>query len=199
MKLGSLEDDQNLFRVVTLGESSVGKTSIINFLSKKVFHGDEQPTVGATFFLYDELINGIKIEMQIWDTAGQEKYRSLSPIYCRDATAALICFDITNHNSFEKIDEWVQLLSSSSGCNTIIVLVATKMDLIDQAQISDEEMLAYSSSNNHLLFKTSAKTGEGVDELFSSIAKEIIKRGFVKEPSVESRQIKSQDEPKGCC
>ena len=172
-------DFQHLLRIVTLGESSVGKTSIINRLMNKSFDNLYQPTVGATFVLHEEYVDDNKVEMQIWDTAGQEQYKSLSPIYCRNAAAAIIIFDITNHESFLKLDEWLQLIKNASNTEPILFIAANKSDLIDSRKVSEIEMNEYSTKRNIPIFYTSAKNGDGIDELFQKIAKEIVDKGFV--------------------
>lgn len=118
-----LQNRDSLHRVVTIGETSVGKTSIITQLVKKSFNPNEKSTVGAMFVVYnqkldtstlkDELNNvnnnggEVVVEMQIWDTAGQERFRSLGPIYYRGAEAAVVVFDFTSLNSFERLQSWI--------------------------------------------------------------------------------------------
>ena len=98
-----------LFRIVTVGETSVGKTSILNRFISEEFDFNERPTIGGTFLIFSQEIENKKIDLQIWDTAGQEKYRSLGPIYCRDASVGLIVFDITSTISFYKLKDWIKI------------------------------------------------------------------------------------------
>lgn len=175
----NFENSSHIFRVVTLGDSSVGKTSIINRLVNKEFNTVEQSTIGATFLLHEEEIDDYKIEMQIWDTAGQEKYRSLSPIYCHGAAAALVTFDITKRESFETLETWSNLVTEVSKADTIIFIVANKIDLMDQAEVNEEEMNEWARSRGYKLAKTSAKTGQGIPELFRQVAEEIVNHGYI--------------------
>jgi small GTP-binding protein len=168
-------DATQLFRVVTLGESSVGKSSLINRLVNKEFNPGEQATIGATFLLHSEEIDGARIEMQIWDTAGQEKYKSLSPIYCRGAAAAVVAFDVTNHESFEKLEQWTNLVSEVSGTDTAIFIAANKCDLLSRIEVSEEQINRWAASRNFRVVRTSAKTGEGVAELFRAVAEAIFR------------------------
>jgi small GTP-binding protein len=192
-------DNTQLFRVVTLGESSVGKSSIINRLVNKEFNSVEPSTIGATFLLHSEEVENIRIEMQIWDTAGQEKYKSLSPIYCRGAAAAIVVFDITNHDSFHKLEQWTNLVTEVSGTDTAVFIVANKCDLIARVEIGDDVMNNWASSHGFKLMKTSAKTGEGVADLFQQVAEAIYRNGCTSRPSQDKGRLTPADGEGGCC
>lgn len=187
---------KNLFRVVTLGESSVGKTSIINQLVHREINPVEQPTIGASFLVFEEEVEGNRIGMQIWDTAGQEKYKSLSPIYCRGAAAAIIVYDITCHRSFEKLEQWAYLVSDVSGADTVIFIVANKCDLAAMAEVSDDEVNAWAEARGFAVVKTSARTGQGVAELFHAMAIELNKREYL---SRGSNRILTDAKKTSCC
>lgn len=193
------DNSAHLFRVVTLGESSVGKTSIINRLVNKEFNAIEQPTIGSTFLLHEEEVEDFRIEMQIWDTAGQEKYKSLSPIYCRGAAAAVVTFDLTNHDTFEKLEQWTNLVSEVSGTDTVIFIAANKCDLTMKAQVTDEEMKTWTEARGYQLVKTSAKTGDGVFELFRAVAEALYRKGSYSRFSQRSTPAPARNQQKSCC
>lgn len=186
----------NLFRVVVLGESSVGKTSIINQLVHNEINPMEQSTIGASFIIFEEVIDGNRIGMQIWDTAGQEKYRSLSPIYCRGAAAAIITYDITSIASFSKLEQWANLVGDVSGTDTVIFVAGNKCDLTASAEVSDEEVNAWAEARGFPVVKTSAKTGQGVSELFHAIAIELNKKGCF---SHKTHKILRDSKSSSCC
>jgi small GTP-binding protein len=194
------DEHSQLYRVVTLGESSVGKSSIINRLGHNAFNPIEQPTIGATFLLHSEESDRGKIEMQIWDTAGQEKYRSLSPIYCRGAAAAIIVFDVTNRDSFAKLDQWTTLVTETSGVDTAIVSAANKCDLAEKAKVSDDEMNGWAQAAAFKLIRTSAKTGDGIEDLVHEVAIGIASgRAFVGGSSGVGGLKKNSEAREGCC
>jgi small GTP-binding protein len=198
----NFSDNTQLFRVVTLGESSVGKSSLINRLVNKEFNPGEQATIGATFLLHSEEVENSRIEMQIWDTAGQEKYKSLSPIYCRGAAAAVVTFDVTNHDSFEKLEQWTNLVTEVSGTDTAVFIAANKCDLASRIEVSDEQMNRWAAARNFRLVKTSAKTGDGVAELFQQVAEAIYRGAILPGPSSVRSKLGAgvaSDGGGGCC
>ena len=162
-------------RIVIIGDTSVGKTSILNQLIDQTFQEYEQTTVGANYQLYVEEIDGKKVEIQIWDTAGQEKFKSLGPIYYRNARGAAVVFDVTNRNTFDHLSEWINAFTEVAGTDTSIFIVANQIDKIDKRQVDSDEIKSWADSNAYRVFETSAKTGEGVAELFHEIAVEILK------------------------
>jgi Ras-related protein Rab-5C len=165
-----------LFRVVTLGEASVGKTSIVTWLVKQTFNPDEPSTIGASFVVHTETVNTSRIEMQIWDTAGQEKYKSLCPIYCRGAAAAIVVFDLTSQPSFEKVATWTALASRVAGTDTVIYIAANKLDKTADREVSDDTLASWSQQVPFPVFRTSAKTGEGITELFRALGRALYEK-----------------------
>ena len=157
-------------RVVVIGDASVGKTSLLNQLIDHTFKEYEQSTVGANYQLFVQEINGVKVEIQIWDTAGQERFRSLGPIYFRNSLGAVAVFDQTNRQSFENLQDWIDSFTAVAGTETVICVAANKCDLADEQQVSDNEVEDWAKKNGYLFGRTSAKTGQGVTELFMNLA-----------------------------
>ena len=200
-------DSQNLlFRVVTIGETAVGKTSIINRLINNQFSNHENPTIGGNFLMRYENINDIQVELQIWDTAGQEKYRSLSPIYCRDASAGILVFDITNKETFQKLDNWHQIFTDVAGQDAILYVVANKCDLVGEEQVQREDAEKWAKEKESPIYFTSAKNGDNIKQLFHDIAEHLVatKMKDMTDPSA-SVQTNSQSrkfetgKSGGCC
>ena len=189
-----------LYRVVTIGDSSVGKTSIINRLIHQNFNPLEQTTVGAMFVVYSEDVDNNKIEMQIWDTAGQEKFRALGPIYYRNSAVGIVVFDFTSKQSFSHIDMWIENFSKYAGGEALIVAAANKSDLIEDREISDEIIKEWSESRSIKCFSISAKTGSGIKEMFHYIAEELSKNSSIRVPIVTPSPINqpSEDKSNGC-
>ena len=119
------------------------------------------------------------VRFQIWDTAGQEKYRGLTPMYYRDSAAAICVFDITNADSFRSMDSWVEELHNNTA-DCLIAVVGNKNDLSDKEQVPYQEAKEFTTKNKTLLHMTSAKERQGIDELFVDIAKTLIERRLSK-------------------
>ena len=106
-----INDHSSLYRVIMIGDTLVGKTSIVNKLIYDTFNEKELPTIGSMFALYSKPSNSPKYEMQIWDTAGQEKFRSLTPIYFQNADAGVFVFDVSQRKTFQNIESWISLFT----------------------------------------------------------------------------------------
>ena len=161
-------------RVVLIGDSAVGKTSILNQLFDHNANA-AVPTVGANYQIYVEEIDGVKVEIQIWDTAGQETYRSLAPIYFRNARAAIAVYDVTSPGTLEALSDWVKLFRDVAGEDQLIFVVGNKIDLVDDRKVSRESARQRAESLGvRETREVSAKTGEGVEDLFTDLARKLI-------------------------
>jgi small GTP-binding protein len=160
------EDGSLVFRVVLIGESSVGKTCLINRFRHNTFNSNEQNTIGASYETYSERRDNLRIELQIWDTAGQEKFKSLAPVYYRDAAAAIAVFDLTNHASFEGMSNWISNFREVAGQEAVVVVVGNKADLVDNQRVSETEARQWVEDQGLDFRQASAKTGTGVQEVF---------------------------------
>ena len=157
-------------KVVLLGSTKVGKTSLINRLTGGVFLEEPTATVGASFQTYVVTDSGRCVAMQIWDTAGQERYRALTPMYYRSANAAILCFDITNSESFDAINSWIDELKEKGPSEMVIALVGTKLDLYEDRKVSTQDAKALAERSDISFYaECSAKTGQGVSEIFLKI------------------------------
>lgn len=185
-------------RVVLIGDSSVGKTCILNRLIDQTFQEHEPNTIGANYQLYVEDIDGTKIEIQIWDTAGQEKFRSLGPIYFRNSVGAIIVFDLTNRKTFENLEEWVTAFTEVANTHTIITIVGNKSDLVKERQVPYGEALEWAGEQDYKYFETSAKTGEGVEVLFKNLANELLNNRTAKCKKKQTPRYQHKEES-SCC
>jgi small GTP-binding protein len=193
-----LEVETKLFRVITIGDTSVGKTSIISQLVRGEFEAEKQSTVGAMFVAHVETIGARRIEMQVWDTAGQERFRSLGPIYYRNAAAAIVVFDLTSAESFQRLDVWVHAFRGIAGERAFVCVVGNKADLTDAVAVADDEARAWADAHHFPYVRTSAKTGAGVREVFRAVAEELLRRETqVLQP--ESPVESAAGEAQKCC
>ena len=164
------------FKVVLLGDTNVGKTSILQRYAKDTFRVDLDTTVGPQFMSKLVSIDGTDstLKLQIWDTAGQEKYRSVAPIYYRDASAAICVFDVTNKLSLEAAEKFVADLRQYAPSHLILALAGNKCDMYDKEEVTIEEGQDFRRQHSIEIFQqTSAKENTGIDELFQKIAKRI--------------------------
>ncbi|KAJ1644249.1 GTPase Ryh1 [Coemansia asiatica] len=158
------------YKLVFLGEQSVGKTSIITRFMYDTFDTTYQATIGIDFLSKTMYLEDRTVRLQLWDTAGQERFRSLIPSYIRDSSVALVIYDITNRESFSQTSKWIDDVRAERGNDVIIVLVGNKTDLNDSRQVSTEEGEKKARDLNVMFMETSAKAGHNVKALFKKIA-----------------------------
>ena len=167
------DKDIESLKLVLIGESGVGKTSIISQFIDQVFQNDIQSTIGGTFSTKEiKCGNGKILKLEIWDTAGQERYRSVATMFYKDANAALLVYDITNKDSFEELQKyWLGQVKDSSPKDIILAIVANKSDLFEREQVDEAKAREFAKNNNALFAVTSAKNTSGIESLFLEIAK----------------------------
>lgn len=159
---------------------------MLQFTDKK-FKNDNDPTIGVEFGSKTLDIAGKVIKLQIWDTAGQESFRSITRSYFRGAIGAILTFDITNRESFQQLGSFISETSSCASQNLVLVLVGNKSDLDSKRQVSREEAEGFAASHGLTYIETSAKTNENVDHCFTSLAEQVMGR-------IQSGQINPTDE-----
>ena len=186
------------FRVVTIGEASVGKTSITNRLIEEKFNLYEPSTIGANYQPFITAVDGKKVEIQIWDTAGQEKFKSLTPIYYRNAAAGVAVFSLTKQSSFEQLNDLIKSFYETAGHNALLYIAANKSDMIEEISVDFEEAKRWAELNRYKIYKTSAQNGEGIKELFSDLANELYFQKLNKETTQRPNIHKKNNQP-GCC
>ncbi|XP_069841306.1 ras-related protein Rab-17 isoform X1 [Dendropsophus ebraccatus] len=168
----SLTDD--VFKLVLLGSSEVGKSSLVIRYVRDVFR-ETLSTTGCAFFSHRAYVQGRSINLEIWDTAGQERFQSLCHIYYRGANAALLVYDITSKETLSRAQFWLQELQKYAlNGDMVIALVGNKSDLQDYRTVPSEDAQAFAKMNQLLFMETSAKTGNGVKEIFDKVASELL-------------------------
>ena len=160
-------------KIVLLGDVSVGKTSIASRYCKNSFNDHHINTIGGAYQQQKVVLgNGSMVKLHIWDTSGQERFRAMTNLYYRDAQVAILTYDITNESSFSSIDFWInELKYKVENENMILCLVGNKCDVTsNERKIPTSKGKNYAQENNMIFYETSAKTGEGVKDLFVNIA-----------------------------
>ncbi|EJS42926.1 ypt52p [Saccharomyces arboricola H-6] len=232
------------FKLVLLGDSSVGKSSIVHRFVKDTFDELRESTIGAAFLSQSITIHpndgneanpkDVVIKFEIWDTAGQERYKSLAPMYYRNANAALVVYDITQEDSLQKARNWVDELKNKVGDDDLVIyLLGNKVDICQETPvvetspesneagndeqkvraISTEEAGQYAQDQGLLFREVSAKTGEGIKEIFQDIGEKLYDLKKDEFLSKQNRQINganngqvdihlqrpSTNDPTSCC
>jgi small GTP-binding protein len=159
-------------KIVLLGDESVGKTSLLNKWLHSNFDSNASPTIGGAAQTRREQIQGETYAFQIWDTAGAEKFRALTPLYARDSKGAAVVFDMTRRRTFETLSSWVSFLRQQG--DIPFVIFGNKEDLADKQEVTNEEATNFAFSVESQFFSTSAKTGQNVPLAFRQVQLEAV-------------------------
>ena len=157
-----------------LGESNVGKTSLVNRFLYDAFDSNYSATIGIDFFSNTMYLDDVTIRLQIWDTAGQERFCSLVPSYIRDSAVAVIVYDVKNLESFHQTSKWIDCVRTERGTEVMIMIVGNKTDERDKRQVSTEEGERKAKELGVMFIETSAQTGYNVKQLFRRLASALL-------------------------
>ena len=149
-------------KVIVVGDSGVGKTCLLVRYIRNLFDEESQPTLGVEFMTKIVTTEKHKIQLQLWDTAGQELFRSVTRGYYRGSAGAFLVFDITNRDTFDNIGRWLQDIKDVARSDVVTLLIGNKSDKADQRQVSTEEAQDFAKKNSMQYFETSAKTGSNL-------------------------------------
>jgi len=168
VKANKTAPTKNNFKIVFLGRSGVGKTSVTLRFCRDTFQDGTEATIGASFVTKIMPIKDRQVKFEIWDTAGQERYRALTPMYYRNADAAVLVYDITEPESFSALQSWYQELHKNVP-NCIIMLAGNKLDLFNDRKVTKESAQQFATDKECTLIEVSSKTGDYVDDLFNRL------------------------------
>ena len=201
--------DEDVLKIVILGEGRVGKTSILSKYFAKKFDQSQKSTINPSFYEKKVKYNGKDVKFAFWDTAGQEQFDAISTIYYQDAKGALLVYDVTIFETFNKVKKWVNTLQEAVGKDTVFVIAGNKFDLLGKNQMDEQtsEIDPYCAQQHCKHFYTSAKTAFNLDVAFESLINSVLnkvkpgsgggsnKRGRKLVVAKESKEEKK----KGCC
>ena len=193
-------------KVVVLGDSGVGKTTIIHHYINNEFRADFKATIGADFTSKIITENRTSVDLQIWDTAGEERFHSVGAAFYRGADACILVYDITQQESFTKLQNWRDDLYVKSGISPdedfIFIAFGNKADLAEQRQVAEETAKSWGELNHISVFEVSAKSGQNIENGFQELVRLFMKSCSAKrESSSETITIKIQnrDANNKCC
>ena len=168
------DDNYRLYKILLLGDSSVGKSCLLLRYCEDSFQESHLTTIGLDFRLKKiTLDDNRKIKVQIWDTAGEDRFRAITKNYYRGANGILLLYDVTDQGSFDRIREWIDIIKEETSEGIIIYLVANKIDLKNKRIITNADGKKISEEYKISYFETSAKASIGVNEVFESLVKEM--------------------------
>ena len=186
------EDNVDSVKITLLGSSGVGKTCIIKRYTEGSFEENCQSTSGASYSQKPLVIENKPIKLDLWDTAGQEKYRSLGRHFYRDSYIVCLVYDITNSKSFEELkSKWYNDLKTFGEKNNILAVVGSKSDCYENEVVKEEEAREYANSIGAVFMLTSAKTGANIDLLFDTLIRQYLGPAFTKKVQ-EMKQDKGE-------
>ncbi|XP_067945942.1 ras-related protein Rab-39B-like [Watersipora subatra] len=206
------------FRLILIGNSMVGKSSLLKYFTQGKCPDVSEATVGVDFFAkVVEVDDKTRVKLQMWDTAGQERFRSITRTYYRNSVGVMMVYDITSRRSFEDMLDWLhEALKYIDPSKAVFVVVGHKSDMCDERVISELDGEMFASANGLSFVETSAVTGENVEKAFSMVSKQIyamladgrlkledgwdgIKRGYGSEVPETNFQLEDEQKKKGCC
>ena len=204
-------DDENydfIFKVLLLGNSDVGKSSLLLRYVDSVWNDAFVPTIGVDFKVKTLTINEKKVKMQIWDTAGQERFRTVVSTYFRGAHGILLLYDVTNRDSFKNLESWLIEIEKNAKEKVLKILIGNKCDLTDDREITSDEGKAFALRNGMEFMETSAKMNTNVTEAFETLGKLMIefnsKSNTATQKKNENKNLKASSgmnlkTKKSCC
>lgn len=168
-----------IYKILLIGDSGVGKSSILVRFTDNVFSNNFVSTIGVDFRVKTIEIDGAIIKLQIWDTAGQERFKTITNSYYRGSNGAIVVFDLADRDSFENLDYWFNDLKSYSKENIPVIIVGNKSDLLNEQQVTKEEAEKYAKEKNCNFYATSSKDSVNIFKIFEVIAAKIKKQNKV--------------------
>ena len=196
------QDYDYLFKVLLLGDSGVGKSSLILRYTDETFNSKLVNSIGVDFKMKKKEIDGKIIKIQIWDTAGHERFRSITYSYYRGANSIIIVFDLSNKKSFISITDWLKQIEKHAKENVFKFLVGNKYDLIEEREVLYEEAKQYADEHSLPYIEASAKEGININELFESSIKSFLSNSkyIVGEKNIKlNNQSVGSGEKNVCC
>ena len=192
-----------IFKFIIVGNSAVGKSCLLLRFDEDRFQPIHDVTVGVTFSIKMVQIDGQDVKVQIWDTAGQEIFRSITRSYYRDSACAIIVYDITDRTSFEKVEDWIRDVRNLAPPECVLVLFGNKLDLAAQRDVSTEEGQDLADKHGLIFLETSAKNNMNIENTFTDLSRLLLKDSEGKVKTEPKNQVNiaaaKPQKKKKCC
>jgi len=165
-----------LFKFIIIGDAATGKSCLLHRFIDDKFNKDSSHTIGVEFGSKIVEVGGKNVKLQVWDTAGQERFRAVTRSYYRGAAGAILVYDITSRETYNHITSWLNDARALANADITIILVGNKIDLNEEREVTFLEASRFAQENDLMFLETSAKTGEGVREVFLKCARSILSK-----------------------
>lgn len=200
--MNSVEADY-IFKVLIIGDSSVGKSNILLRFSDNIFHDTFLPTIGVDFKIRNVSFQAKNIKLNIWDTAGQERFKTITSAYYKGSHGVILVYDVTDRESFNNVANWINETRKHAGTNIVKVLVGNKCDLTEARKVTTKEGQEYAEREKMLFFETSAKAKINIEETFMGLTKLMYEQlpESERQQTTEVRNLATARKPQsgGCC
>ena len=194
-----MEQKEFIYKILLLGDSSVGKTCFLMRYTDNTFQDIHMSTIGLDYKLKNvQLENGKMVKIQVWDTAGQDRFRSITKNYYKGAHGIILIYDVTEQKSFDNVKNWMAQIKEEVSERVSIVLVGNKIDDEDNRKISTEQGESMAKDYEIMFFECSAKTGQNIDEIFNNLVKKVVEN-FSKSADNGQKLKNKKKKGKGCC
>ena len=195
-------------QLLIIGDSTVGKTSILTRYTTREFNQNYLATVGLDFFKKDEIFDGKTIRIKIWDTAGQERYKALTQGYFRNAEGIMIVYDVSNLDTFENLKYWIKSIKTHINIekdHIPTIIIGNKIDIFER-EVTKEDAEKFAKEQNLQYFEASAKSGKGIDECIQYLVRKVLKnqkseddQDSIKIGEEEAKNKKKNKKTDNCC
>ena len=197
-------NDDSVYKVLILGDSSVGKTCFLLKYTDKVFNEVYMSTIGLDYRLKTlTLKDGKKVKLQIWDTAGQDRFRTITKNYYKGAHGIILIYDVTNTDTYDNVENWISQIKEEASPNVVIYLVGNKVDMEDKRKVSTEDGQKIADANNLPFIETSAKSDININETFDNLVEKmdsvfsnLEKNNLV---AISGNKLNKDNNKKKCC
>ena len=167
-------NEEAVYKVLLLGDSTVGKTCFLVQFAEKIFNEQHITTVGLDYRLKEmKLKSGKSVKLQIWDTAGQDRFRAITKNYYKGANGIIVIYDVTNIKSYENVKTWISQIRESASANVIVYIVGNKIDKKEERKVSEEDGKKLADEYGFPFVETSAKDGININETFEDLVEKI--------------------------